>query len=178
MMVATPTSAEITQLPSKAPMMPSSDAQKHRSGFCPPPHRVFTLFDGGSVHNHKPLARCPLGSSEQRQIYEVTVVSEKSLKPGSRRPVGQQAATPFRLRKASRSRTPSPPMTADLLLPHERDESTNTTAVEPDPVIKQAKRDIDAGLVDTDMRATPGLDAERRRELVPGPGGKPPTTKR
>ena len=69
-------------------------------------------------------------------------------------------------------------MTADLLLPHERDESTNTTAVEPDPVIKQAKRDIDAGLVDTDMRATPGLDAERRRELVPGPGGKRPTTKR
>jgi hypothetical protein len=50
-------------------------------------------------------------------------------------------------------------------------------AVQPDPVIKQAKRDIDAGLVDTDMWATPGLDAERRRELVPGPAGKPPSSK-
>lgn len=38
----------------------------------------------------------------------------------------------------------------------------------------QAKRDIDAGQVDTDMRATPGLDAALRAELVPGPGGKPP----
>jgi hypothetical protein len=38
----------------------------------------------------------------------------------------------------------------------------------------QAKRDIDAGMVDTDMHATPGLDTERRDQLVPGPGGKPP----
>jgi hypothetical protein len=38
----------------------------------------------------------------------------------------------------------------------------------------QAQRDIAAGLVDTDMRATPGLDAKRRARLVPGPGGKPP----
>lgn len=115
---------------------------------------------------------CPLDGATRRQINEVMHVSDNSLKPGSRRPVGQQAATPFRPRKASRTKTPSPPLTADLSLPHERDESTDTTAVQPDPVIKQAKRDIDAGLVDTDMWATPGLDAERRRELVPGPGGK------
>ena len=38
----------------------------------------------------------------------------------------------------------------------------------------QAKRDIDAGLVDTDMRATPGLDAALRARLVPGPGGNTP----
>jgi hypothetical protein len=43
----------------------------------------------------------------------------------------------------------------------------------PDPVI-QAKRDIDAGKVDTDMQATPCLDAKRRADLVPGGGGKPP----
>ena len=61
-----------------------------------------------------------------------------------------------------------------LLLPHERDESVSTVAEAPDPVIAQAKRDIDAGLVDTDMRATPGLDANRRAKLVPGAGGKPP----
>jgi hypothetical protein len=40
----------------------------------------------------------------------------------------------------------------------------------------QAQRDIDAGLVDTDMHATPGLDAQRRARLVPGPGGKPPSS--
>ncbi len=47
----------------------------------------------------------------------------------------------------------------------------------PDPVIAQAKRDLDAGLVDTDMRATPGLDAQLRRKLVPGAGGKPQIAK-
>jgi hypothetical protein len=45
-------------------------------------------------------------------------------------------------------------------------------------VIAQAKRDIDAGQVDTDMHATPGLDAKLRAELVPGPGGKPPASVR
>ena len=59
-----------------------------------------------------------------------------------------------------------------LALPHERDESTNTTATAPDPKMVQAKRDIDAGMVDTDMHATPGLDAALRERLVPGPGGK------
>jgi hypothetical protein len=61
---------------------------------------------------------------------------------------------------------------AVLALPHERDESHDATALAPDPVITQAKHDIDAGMVDTDMRATPGLDAELRTGLVPGPGGQ------
>ncbi len=61
-----------------------------------------------------------------------------------------------------------------LPLPHERDQSTNSVADKPDPVMVQASRDIEAGMVDTDMRATPGLDAQRRAELVPGAGGKPP----
>ncbi|MDO9314017.1 MAG: hypothetical protein Q7T97_05680 [Burkholderiaceae bacterium] len=65
-------------------------------------------------------------------------------------------------------------MAAGLALPHERDESTDTTAEAPDPLMVQAKRDIDAGLVDTDMHATSGLDAKLRARLVPGPGGKPP----
>ncbi|PUE07290.1 hypothetical protein B9Z51_14345 [Limnohabitans sp. T6-5] len=63
----------------------------------------------------------------------------------------------------------------DLPLPHERDESIPNTTQEPDPVMLQAKRDLDAGLVDTDMRATPGLDGKKRSEMVPGPGGKPPS---
>ena len=61
-----------------------------------------------------------------------------------------------------------------LPLPHERDENNPATARAPDPVIAQAKRDLDAGQVDTDMRATAGLDADRRAQMVPGSGGKPP----
>jgi hypothetical protein len=57
----------------------------------------------------------------------------------------------------------------ELPLPHERDQATGQTEPEPQRVIEQAKADIDAGLVDTDMRATPGLDAERRDELVSEP---------
>lgn len=64
-----------------------------------------------------------------------------------------------------------PSLGRGLPLPHERDESTGSTDAAPRKVMKRAKQDIDAGLVDTDMRATPGLDAERRRKLVPGPGG-------
>jgi hypothetical protein len=56
---------------------------------------------------------------------------------------------------------------AGLPLPHERDEAAGHVTAKPDPQIAQAKRDLDAGQVDTDMRATPGLDAERRDDLVP-----------
>ena len=63
-----------------------------------------------------------------------------------------------------------------LALPHERDESVDPGAKAPDPLMVQAKRDIDAGLVDTDMHATPGLDAKLRERMVPGPGGKPPAS--
>ena len=72
-------------------------------------------------------------------------------------------------------RAKAPRSAPGLPLPHERDESPDPAAVAPDPVIAQAKRDIDAGMVDTDMRATPGLDAKLRARLVPGPGGKPPS---
>ena len=91
-----------------------------------------------------------------------------SMQAKSRRPVGRQTATEPRLSKAQ------PKPRRGSALPHERNELTGVTAVEPDPVMAQAKRDLDAGLVDTDMRATPGLDAKLRAKLVPGPGGKPP----
>ena len=55
----------------------------------------------------------------------------------------------------------------NLRLPHDRDESTSgSTATAPDPLLIQAARDLQAGQVDTDMRATPGLDAVRRRVLT------------
>ena len=92
-----------------------------------------------------------------------------SMNPRSRRVIGRQVVTPPRSAKAS---VPA----VGLALPHERDQSTPATAAAPDPVMVQAKHDLDAGMVDTDMRATPGLDATRRACLVPGAGGKPPTT--
>ena len=86
--------------------------------------------------------------------------------PKSHRPVASQRPTPP---------PPVPTPTVDgSTFSHEMDEPTHDTATAPDPVIAQAKRDIDAGQVDTDMRATPGLDATRRARLVPGAGGKPP----
>ena len=91
--------------------------------------------------------------------------------PKAQSPVGRQVPTPPRAARRHGA-------DVGIALPHERDESTNAAAEATDPVIAQAKRDIDAGMVDTDMRATPGLDAELREKLVPGPGGKPPTPHR
>jgi hypothetical protein len=56
-----------------------------------------------------------------------------------------------------------------LHLPHERDQDHGQVARAPDPVIEQARRDLAAGQVDTDMRATPGLDAARRGRMVSTP---------
>lgn len=64
-----------------------------------------------------------------------------------------------------------------LRLPHERDQSIDSTHPRPDPVIEQAARDLAAGQVDTDLRATPGLDAERRRHLLRQPS-RPPRQRR
>jgi hypothetical protein len=61
---------------------------------------------------------------------------------------------------------------SDLPLPHERDEAPHASAPRPDPQVRQAGKDLEAGQVDTDMRATPGLDAQRRERLVPGAGGR------
>lgn len=59
-----------------------------------------------------------------------------------------------------------------LPLPHERDESVSEEGGPPSDVIRQAGHDLGRGLVDTDMRATPGLDGPLREVLVPGPAGR------
>lgn len=61
-----------------------------------------------------------------------------------------------------------------LSMLHERDQGHGQVAAQPDPVIEQASRDLQAGQVDTDMRATPGLDAERRGHLVDTPSRTQP----
>lgn len=67
---------------------------------------------------------------------------------------------------------PTPEDDEELKMPHERDQSVDdSTKDEPDPRMVQAKKDLDAGQMDTDMRNVPGLDAERRARAVGGAGG-------
>ncbi len=82
--------------------------------------------------------------------------------PTPRRPVWTQPA----VAPEGQTRTPVDADGNDLRLPHERDESTSVEPPKPREVMRQAKADLDAGLVDTDLRATPGLDAQRRAELL------------
>lgn len=53
-------------------------------------------------------------------------------------------------------------------LPHERDQQNRNTDAAPNDHIDRAARDLGQGQVDTDLRATPGLDADRRGDLVEG----------
>ena len=85
---------------------------------------------------------------------------------------------------------------APLLRPHEIDQSPGQAGVAPRQKMQQARRDLEAGQVDTDLHATPGLDAERLKALVtpvkpppdqvlpaapasaPRPGSRPARSKR
>ncbi|WP_162254463.1 MULTISPECIES: hypothetical protein [Roseateles] len=53
-------------------------------------------------------------------------------------------------------------------LPHERDQQHRAVESEPDAHIERAASDLKQGQVDTDLRATPGLDADRRGGMVTG----------
>ncbi|MCK7500847.1 MAG: hypothetical protein MZW92_69715 [Comamonadaceae bacterium] len=53
-----------------------------------------------------------------------------------------------------------------LATPHERDQSVGSPTEEPREVMEQARRDIESGQVDTDMRSTPGLDSDGRQEAL------------
>lgn len=63
-------------------------------------------------------------------------------------------------------RPPEKAITADLPLPHEREVSGTYTGNQPQPVVKQAKKDLDNGLVDTDLHGAAGVDDQRRRALL------------
>lgn len=63
-----------------------------------------------------------------------------------------------------------------LPLPHERDETSgpdSTASGAPTDVMERARKDIESGQVDTDMRNASGLDAEERERLVPTPTRAP-----
>lgn len=51
-------------------------------------------------------------------------------------------------------------------MPPATDPADGPIDAQPRPVIEQAKRDLDAGQVDTDLRGMPGLDADRRARLL------------
>ena len=53
-----------------------------------------------------------------------------------------------------------------MRMPFEQDQSSDSSADQPHDKMRQAKKDLDAGMVDTDLRNSPGQDAERRRELL------------
>lgn len=72
--------------------------------------------------------------------------------------------------------SPEPADDHELALPHERDESTGSASTgqggrgeagrRQRRVMQQAADDLAQGQVDTDLHATPGLDAERRDALL------------
>ena len=53
-------------------------------------------------------------------------------------------------------------------LPHEHDESSDSQTSEPHPVMRQAKRDLDRGLVDTD-RGVPMEQAYQQQKQPAAP---------
>jgi len=60
---------------------------------------------------------------------------------------------------------------ASPALPHERDTQSSDQRRAFDPQMEQARRDIESGQIDTDLRNTPGLDAPERERKVPRTGG-------
>lgn len=72
--------------------------------------------------------------------------------------------------------SPLPADDRDLALPHERDESSGTASTagpgsgaageRQREVMGQSAADLAQGQVDTDLHASPGLDAQRREELL------------
>ena len=76
---------------------------------------------------------------------------------------------------------PAPTHEDDVQLPHERDQSTGGDSTggmgsgaageDQRAVIGQAHEDLKQGQVDTDLRSTPGLDAQQRDRIVKDPKG-------
>ena len=66
---------------------------------------------------------------------------------------------PARSPQGDRARTGAPQtqhdasVEASLPLPHERDQSTDMTASKPDPLVRQAQRDVSRGIKDTSKGA-------------------------
>ena len=53
-----------------------------------------------------------------------------------------------------------------LPMPHENDQAIGSAGSKPRELMERARRDLEAGQVDTDLHNTPGLDAQRLDELL------------
>ena len=112
------------------------------------------------------------------QVQPGRAVSQRAIATRRRSPTAHSVMRPprsartavivERMKSSRRSSQKSTPAAAapKAKLPHVRDQSPGSVGTEPRKVIQQAYKDLQAGLVDTDMRATPGLDAQRRNKLV------------
>lgn len=89
-------------------------------------------------------------------------------KPAPEKPgAGLQEGATRTIRGQPVGEQPASNETEDAMrMPFERDQSSDSSADRPHDKMRQAKKDLDAGLVDTDLRNTPGQDAERQRELL------------
>jgi len=101
-----------------------------------------------------------------------TLMPNRTTAPTPRTPATRPTKAPEAAGKVAPSGgSESSPKDAESLLPHDREQSKQTVAPTPNAVVRQAKDDVDAGMVDTDMRVTP--DAQRRTKVSPGADCKP-----
>ncbi|MDP1650853.1 MAG: hypothetical protein Q8M01_22015 [Rubrivivax sp.] len=156
-----------TDTPSPSKALTMALAHIHRPHH--PNHDVPEEFERGAPPVEPDEGPVPAHIPDDPENEPVIAPGPNHARPAKRTRRQDEVATPLLGAKAPQSAT-------GLALPHERDESAPAAAVVPDPVMVQAKRNIDAGRVDTDMRATPGLDAKLHARLVPRPGGKPAST--
>lgn len=119
------------------------------------------------------MAQAPPAQARERKedaMKDKTPTASKSSAPTQAKPSGDgQTKLPGQVGKAPHAPGESDAADASeqgLRLPHERDQSLDATSDAPDPVMRQAHDDIASGQVDTDMRQTPGLDAEQRKKMV------------
>jgi hypothetical protein len=118
--------------PSRAVQPPKGDAAKHPAQTAAPVAPIRPIRPIGPVESVAPVAALEAGSSEGMPTR--TPATGRS-RPG-------QSVTPQDASDES-----------SLALPHERDQTSNMTAAQPDPQIRQAARDLKQNLQDTDKSA-------------------------
>jgi hypothetical protein len=111
------------------------------------------------------MRRCGRGCVKQGSSHaqrDGTAVADPAPREDPTMASAQQKVTRRTTRRRSTQGAPLPGEAAEPRLPHERDESADEQLQQPSAVSKQAKQDLDRGLVDTDRG--PVLDDVYRRQ--------------
>lgn len=82
--------------------------------------------------------------------------------PGSSQGMPEKTAAPGRARPGQPDSPADASDEASLALPHERDQSVNSSDTPPDPQVRQASKDLQRGLQDTGKG--PAMDAAYRKQ--------------